>query len=181
LGVTFSLPETDRLSYSRQYCISNLASLFGGREAEILALGPENVTNGATSDIQQATRMARAMVMEWGMSEKLGRVRYQNQAYEAPQISPDTSELIDKEVRSLIEEAETTARRILTENRKQLDVLAAGLLEFEILTGQEVRDLLQGKRPSRPDEPATPSTPPPSSAVPTTDDGPAIDPEPQGA
>tara|TARA_R110002072_G_scaffold99604_3_gene219077 strand:- start:1775 stop:2260 length:486 start_codon:yes stop_codon:yes gene_type:complete len=161
--------------------------MFGGREAEIIAFGPENVTNGATSDIQQATQMARAMVMEWGMSEKLGRVRYQNQSYEAPNISPDTAELIDKEVRSLIEEAETTARRILTEHRKQLDLLAEGLLEFEVLSGQEVKDLLDGKRPTRPDEPAAPSSPPPTSAVPTTDDGPAkdggptTDPEPQGA
>ena len=187
LGVTFNLPESDRLSYTRQYCVSRLASMFGGREAEIIAFGPENVTNGATSDIQQATQMARAMVMEWGMSEKLGRVRYQNQSYEAPNISPDTAELIDKEVRSLIEEAETTARRILTEHRKELDLLAEGLLEFEVLTGQEVKDLLDGKRPTRPDEPAAPSSPPPTSAVPTTDDGPAkdggptTDPEPQGA
>ncbi|MFT6462304.1 MAG: cell division protease FtsH, partial [Maricaulis maris] len=150
LGVTFNLPEADRLSYSRQYCVSRLASLFGGREAEIIALGPENVTNGATSDIQQATGMARAMVMEWGMSETLGRVRYENRSYEAPAISPDTSELIDKEVRSLIEDAETTARRILTERRADLDTLAEGLLEFEILSGQEVKDLLNGKRPERP-------------------------------
>ena len=181
LGVTFSLPETDRLSYSRQYCISNLASLFGGREAEIIALGPENVTNGATSDIQQATRMARAMVMEWGMSETLGRVRYENRSYEAPAISPDTSELIDKEVRSLSEDAETTARRILTERRSDLDTLAEGLLEFEILSGQEVKDLLNGKRPERPDETTPPPSDTPSSAVPSTDEEPDTGPEPQGA
>ncbi len=181
LGVTFNLPEADRLSYSRQYCVSRLASLFGGREAEIIALGPENVTNGATSDIQQATGMARAMVMEWGMSETLGRVRYENRSYEAPAISPDTSELIDKEVRSLIEDAETTARRILTERRSDLDTLAEGLLEFEILSGQEVKDLLNGKRPERPDETTPPPSDTPSSAVPSTDEEPDTGPEPQGA
>ncbi|ABI66704.1 membrane protease FtsH catalytic subunit [Maricaulis maris MCS10] len=181
LGVTFNLPEADRLSYSRQYCVSRLASLFGGREAEIIALGPENVTNGATSDIQQATGMARAMVMEWGMSETLGRVRYENRSYEAPAISPDTSELIDKEVRSLIEDAETTARRILTERRADLDTLAEGLLEFEILSGQEVKDLLNGKRPERPDETTPPPSDTPSSAVPSTDEEPDTGPEPQGA
>jgi len=181
LGVTFNLPESDRLSYSRQYCVSRLASLFGGREAEIIALGPENVTNGATSDIQQATGMARAMVMEWGMSETLGRVRYENRSYEAPAISPDTSELIDKEVRSLIEDAETTARRILTERRSDLDTLAEGLLEFEILSGQEVKDLLDGKRPERPDETTPPPSDTPSSAVPSTDEEPDTGPEPQGA
>ncbi|WP_323761738.1 ATP-dependent zinc metalloprotease FtsH [Maricaulis sp.] len=181
LGVTFNLPEADRLSYSRQYCVSRLASLFGGREAEIIALGPENVTNGAVSDIQQATGMARAMVMEWGMSETLGRVRYENRSYEAPAISPDTSELIDKEVRSLIEDAETTARRILTERRADLDTLAEGLLEFEILSGQEVKDLLDGKRPERPDETTPPPNDTPSSAVPSTDEEPDTGPEPQGA
>ena len=181
LGVTFNLPEADRLSYSRQYCVSRLASLFGGREAEIIALGPENVTNGATSDIQQATGMARAMVMEWGMSETLGRVRYENRSYEAPAISPDTSELIDKEVRSLIEDAETTARRILTERRADLDTLAEGLLEFEILSGQEVKDLLNGKRPERPDETTPPPSDTPSSAVPSTGEEPDTGPEPQGA
>jgi cell division protease FtsH len=139
------------------------------------------VTNGATSDIQQATGMARAMVMEWGMSETLGRVRYENRSYEAPAISPDTSELIDKEVRSLIEDAETTARRILTERRSDLDTLAEGLLEFEILSGQEVKDLLNGKRPERPDETTPPPSDTPSSAVPSTDEEPDTGPEPQGA
>ena len=76
LGITMNLPERDRLSHSVQWCISRLAMMFGGRVAEELIFGKDNVTTGASNDIMQATRLARAMVMEWGMSEKLGRVRY---------------------------------------------------------------------------------------------------------
>ncbi len=122
LGLTMSLPERDRHSLSRQWCVSRLAVMFGGREAEIIAFGPENVTNGATGDIQQATRLARAMIMEWGMSEKLGRVRYNSNEQEVflghsvtqtQNVSEATSRLIDEEIRDLIESAESTARTIL--------------------------------------------------------------------
>src|SRR5436305_607961 len=82
LGITAYLPEGDKHSYTRQYCVSRLASVFGGREAELIIFGPENVTNGATGDIQMATRLARSMIMEWGMSDKLGRVRYQGNEQE---------------------------------------------------------------------------------------------------
>jgi cell division protease FtsH len=158
LGVTMNLPEQDRMSYSKQYCISKLASMFGGREAEVLVLGPDNVTTGASSDIQQATRMARSMVTEWGMSDKLGRVRYRGNEQEvflghsvaqSNNMSEETARLIDEEVRKLIEDAETTARRILTEHRDQLEVLARGLLEYETLSGDEVTALLKGIPPVR--------------------------------
>ena len=158
LGVTMNLPEQDRLSYTRQYCVSKLASMFGGREAEVLIFGPENVTNGATSDIQQATRMARAMVMEWGMSEKLGRVRYRSNEQEvflghsvaqSNNMSEETARLIDEEVRKLIEDAESTARNILTVQRDHLEIIAQGLLEYETLSGDEVSSLLKGIRPVR--------------------------------
>ncbi len=158
LGLTMNLPEQDRMSYSRQYCTSKLASMFGGREAEVLVLGPENVTTGASSDIQQATRMARSMVTEWGMSDKLGRVRYRGNEQEvflghsvaqSNNMSEETARLIDEEVRKLIEDAETTARRILTEHRDQLEVLARGLLEYETLSGDEVTALLKGIPPVR--------------------------------
>jgi cell division protease FtsH len=158
LGVTMNLPEQDRMSYSRQYCISKLASMFGGREAEVLVLGPDNVTTGASSDIQQATRMARSMVTEWGMSDKLGRVRYRGNEQEvflghsvaqSNNMSEETARLIDEEVRKLIEDAETTARRILTEHRDQLETLARGLLEYETLSGDEVTALLKGIPPVR--------------------------------
>ena len=158
LGLTLSLPERDRLSYSREYCVSRLAMVFGGREAEILVFGPDKVTNGATGDIQQATQLARAMVMQWGMSDKLGRVRYQGNEQEVflghsvtqtVNLSEQTAELIDSEIRGLIEDGETTARRILTERHEDLETLAQALLEFETLSGEEVRDLLAGRRPRR--------------------------------
>ena len=158
LGLTMNLPEQDRMSYSKQYCTSKLASMFGGREAEVLVLGPDNVTTGASSDIQQATRMARSMVTEWGMSDKLGRVRYRGNEQEvflghsvaqSNNMSEETARLIDEEVRKLIEDAETTARRILTEHRDQLEIVARGLLDYETLSGDEVTALLKGIQPVR--------------------------------
>ncbi len=158
LGVTMSLPERDRLNYSREWCISRLASMFGGREAEILVFGPEKVTSGAVSDIQNATQLARAMVMQWGMSDKLGRVRYQGNEQEVflghsvtqtVNMSEQTAELIDSEIRGLIEDGERTARRILTEKREDFETLAQALIEFETLSGDEVKDLLAGRRPRR--------------------------------
>ncbi len=154
-GLTMSLPENDRMTYSRQFCSANLASLFGGREAEILVLGDANVTSGAQGDIQQATRLARAMVTEWGMSEKLGRVRYNGNEQEiflghsvaqSRNISEATANLIDAEVRELIETGEQTARKILRENEHHLHALAAALLEFETLSGDEVRGLMRGEK-----------------------------------
>jgi cell division protease FtsH len=158
LGVTMSLPERDRLSHSREWCVSKLAMMFGGREAEILVFGADKVTNGATGDIQSATQLARAMVMQWGMSDKLGRVRYQGNEQEVflghsvtqtVNLSEETAELIDSEIRALIEDGEKTARRILTEKRGDFDTLAEALLEFETLSGDEVKDLLAGRRPRR--------------------------------
>jgi cell division protease FtsH len=189
LGLTLNLPEQDRLSYTRQYCVSRIASMFGGREAEVLIFGPENVTNGATSDIQQATRMARAMVMEWGMSDKLGRVRYRSNEQEvflghsvaqSNNMSEETAKLIDGEVRSLIEDGEQTARRILTENRDHLEVVAKGLLEYETLTGDEVTGLIKGIKPIRTpyEEPAPERGPGPSVPAAGRPRGPMI-PEPQ--
>jgi cell division protease FtsH len=167
LGMVMSLPESDRHSYTREFCVSKLAMMFGGREAEIITFGPDKVTNGATGDIQQATRLARAMVMEWGMSDTLGRVRYQGNEQEvflghsvtqSTLMSEETAKLIDAEVRKLIEDGEARARAILSEKRHEFETLAQALLEYETLTGDEIRDLLNGKRPSREptDEPPAP-------------------------
>jgi len=158
LGVTMNLPERDRLSHTKQWCKSRLAVLFGGREAELLIGGSDQVTTGAAGDIQMATQLARAMVMQWGMSDKLGRVRYQGNEQEVflghsvtqtVNMSDETAKLIDSEIRALIEEGEATARRILTEKIDDLHTLANGLLEYETLSGQEVIDLLNGKKPVR--------------------------------
>jgi cell division protease FtsH len=180
LGMVLSLPERDRHGYTREFCVSRLAMSFGGREAEILKFGPEKVTNGATGDIQQATRLARAMVMEWGMSDKLGRVRYQGNEQEvflghsvtqSNNMSEETAKLIDAEVRQLIEDGEATARRILTEKRQDWETIAQGLLEYETLSGEEIRNLLLGIKPVRDfttndDKPSRPS-----SAVPAAGKG----------
>ena len=138
-----------------------------------MTFGPDNVTNGAMGDIQQATRLARAMIMEWGMSDKLGRVRYQSNEQEvflghsvaqSTNISEETAKLIDVEVRKLIEDGERSARDILTQHKDQLELLANALLEFETLSGDEVRNLLAGQRPQRdnPDEPTYRASPVPS-------------------
>jgi cell division protease FtsH len=193
LGLVQSLPETDRHSYTREWCISKLAMVFGGREAEVLKFGPEKVTNGASSDIQTATRIARAMVMEWGMSEKLGRVRYQSNEQEvflghsvaqSTNISDETAKLIDEEVRKLIEDGENEARRILTVRRADWEAIAEALLEFETLSGEEINDLLNGKKPNRESVldtagPRTSAVPPAGKPRPRPDPDPGLEPQPQ--
>jgi cell division protease FtsH len=191
LGMTMNLPERDRLSHSVQWCISRLAMMFGGRIAEELIFGVDNVTTGASNDIMQATRLARAMVMEWGMSEKLGRVRYSGNEQEVflghaitqtTNISPETAKLIDEEIRRLIEDAEAAARRILTEKMDELNALANGLLEYETLSGEEVKALLRGETIARPEEPPQDKgagSAVPSAGGPRPSPGGGLSPEPQ--
>nr|WP_153203945.1 ATP-dependent zinc metalloprotease FtsH [Niveispirillum sp. SYP-B3756] len=193
LGVTMNLPERDRTNYTKREMESRLAVLFGGRVAEEIIFGPENVTTGAASDIQQATRWARAMVAEYGMSDKLGRVRYNANEQEVflghsvaqqQNVSEATSQLIDEEIRRLIEEGEVQARTILTTHLDNLHKVSEALLEFETLSGDEVRALLRGEEVVRTDPPAPrpPAVEPPKStggrrsSVPTTGSG---EPEPQ--
>ena len=155
LGVTMNLPEGDRYSRSKKWCEARLAVLFGGREAEIILGGPDNVTNGATGDIQMATQLSRAMIMEWGMSDTLGRVRYNGNEQEVflghsvtqtKNISDGTAKLIDEEIRGLIQTGEATARRILNENIDKLHALAKALLELETLSGDEVQQIMRGEK-----------------------------------
>jgi cell division protease FtsH len=124
----------------------------GGKVAEELVFGPENVTSGAASDIQQVSRIARAMVTKFGMSDKLGNIDYAGEqfTYLGPQTGgvnagPDTHELIDAEVRALVDEGYETAKRVLTEKRDDLDRLANGLLEYETLTGKEITRVIHGQ------------------------------------
>jgi cell division protease FtsH len=193
LGMVMTLPESDRYSFSREKAVARLAMLFGGREAEIFKFGAEKVTSGASGDIQMATQLARSMVMEWGMSEKLGRVRYASNQQEVflghsvaqtTNMSDETAKLIDQEVRQLIEDGETAARRIIVDNKDDFEAVAQSLLEFETLTGDELRDLMRGKRPDRqdPDEPKTPrgsAVPPTGKQKPQSPDG-GMEPAPQG-
>ena len=154
LGVTMSLPERDRYSHNKQEIKSKLASMYGGRIAEELVFGVEKITTGAANDIQQATGLARKMVTEWGMSEKLGPLRYDANDEEVflghsvtqhKNISDATAALIDQEIRGLIDEAESKARDILSEELDQLHSIANALLEYETLAGSEVEGLLEGK------------------------------------
>ena len=191
LGMVMRLPEADKLSENYTQMTSFLAIAMGGRIAEELKFGKDKITSGASSDIQQATRMARAMITRWGFSDELGTIDYSDdngqnvflgqEITRSKAISSETAHTIEKEVRRLIDEANETARRILTEKKKDWETLAEGLLEYETLSGSEITDLLNGKPPSRPDEDTAPPPAPPASAVPTTDEGPDGDPEPQGA
>jgi cell division protease FtsH len=158
LGMVMQLPERDKLSMSLEQMTSQLAIMMGGRVAEELVFGKEKVTSGAASDIEQATKLARMMVTRWGLSEALGTVAYgENQdevflGYQVSRqqnISEETSRKIDVEIRRLVEAGYAEARRLLGEKRADLDALAKGLLEFETLTGAEIKDLLLGKRPER--------------------------------
>jgi cell division protease FtsH len=160
LGVTMQLPERDHLSHTKQYLESRLAIMFGGRTAEEIIFGPENVTTGAASDIQVATQTARGMITAFGMSEKLGRVRYQANEQEVflghavtqtQNVSEATAQLIDQEVRRLIEEAEGKARQILTDHLEDLHLIAKALLEYETLSNDEIGTVLRGEKVVRDD------------------------------
>jgi cell division protease FtsH len=190
LGMVMRLPEDDSYSYARDKMYANLAVSMGGRVAEEVILGHDKVTSGASGDIQMATDLARRMVTQWGMSDKLGNVQYSANQDEVflghsvarqQNISEHTSQLIDAEIRRLVDEAYEGARKILTDHADELESLAQALIEYESLSGDEIVDLLAGKPPVRPDEDAEPPVSPPTGAVPTTDEGPDTDPEPQGA
>ncbi|WP_300540726.1 ATP-dependent zinc metalloprotease FtsH [Maricaulis sp.] len=193
LGMVMQLPEGDKMSMTREEMTSRLAVMMGGRVAEELKFGREKVTSGAASDIQQATRLARAMVTSWGLSDELGTIDYADdqgevflgqQLVQSRSISPETSRKIEAEVKKLVDQGLADAKRILTEKQKDWETLAEGLLEYETLTGAEITDLLNGKPPQRPEEDDTPPPTAPASAVPTTDaeeEGPETGPEPQGA
>src|SRR6266581_4911578 len=174
LGLTFSLPEEDRHNYTKQYILGRLAMAYGGRVAEELVFGPEKVTTGAAADIQQATEMARRMVTQFGMSDAVGPIAVGDREAEIflgrevvqrREISEKTAEVVDAEVKRILDEAYKRARDILLEHRAVLDRLAAALLERETLDRDEVELVLAGK----PLPPIVPSAPP---AAPTAE-GPA--------
>ena len=194
LGLTMSLPERDRLTYSKVELESLLAVMFGGRVAEELIFGEENITTGAGNDIQQATSWARRMVTEFGFSDKLGRLRYADNEEEVflghsvarqKNVSEATAALIDDEVRRLIDDAEKLARKILKDKSKDLDTLANALLEYETLSGKEVDALLRGDSIVRPEDLDSEPEGGHKSSVPISGKpkkpkaSPGIDPEPQ--
>jgi cell division protease FtsH len=188
LGMVQSLPERDQISQSYEQLVSMLAMAMGGRVAEELVFGKDKVTSGAAGDIQQVTKIARAMVTRLGFSEKLGTVMYGENQEEVflgysmgrtQNISEETAKTIDEEVRRLVHEAHENATRILTERRADLETLAKGLMEFETLTGDEIVGLLQGVRPVR-DAGDKEPPPAPRAAVPATGKPRAYGPEAGG-
>jgi cell division protease FtsH len=190
LGMVMQLPEDDKLSMSKLEMTSRLAIIMGGRVAEELKFGDDNVTAGAASDIQQATRLARAMVTRWGYSDIIGPVDYGSdqgdvflgqQLMQSSHISEETSRKIEEEVRKLIEQGKDDARRIMTEHRAEWEAVALGLLEYETLSGDEIAALIKGTPPSRPDSSEDDSGP--ASAVPIIGKRkrPGIDPSPNPA
>jgi cell division protease FtsH len=155
LGVTMNLPERDRYSETKKEMNAKIAMIFGGRVAEEIIFGKENITSGASNDILQATNKARSMVVEWGMSEKLGPLRYSENEEEvflgrsvtqSKTMSDVTAKVIDEEIRSIIEVGENHARKVLKKNIKHLHALADALLEYETLSGSEVNELIKGKK-----------------------------------
>ena len=194
LGMVMQLPERDKLSMSYEQMTSRLAIMMGGRVAEEMIFGRDKVTSGAQSDIEQATRLARMMVTRWGFSDELGTVSYGENQDEVflgmsvarqQNVSESTAQTIDNEIRRLVEAGHDEARQILTERREDLETLAKGLLEFETLTGDEIKDLLNGKRPSResviePSGPRSSAVPPAGKPRPRPEPGTGgLEPQPQ--
>ena len=194
LGMVMQLPERDQLSLSLQQIKARLAIMMGGRIAEEIIFGKEQVTSGAASDIEQATKLARAMVTRWGLSEALGPLSYGDNQQEiflghsvtqTQNVSQETARRIDNEIRRIVDEGYAKARSILEEKTDELHVIAGGLLEYETLSGEEIKDLLAGKQPSRPEDGDASSSDEPTTSVPASGK-PAkeggfggLDPEPQ--
>ncbi len=162
LGVTMNLPERDKLSYSKQWCEARIAMSFGGRVAEQAIYGKDHLNTGASSDIMQATDLARRMVTEWGMSEKLGPLRYNENQQEVflghaitqrQNMSEDTARLIDQEIRRIVTEGEDKAREVIAAHRHELEAITQALMEYETISGDEVQALLRGEKiVRRPDD-----------------------------
>jgi cell division protease FtsH len=160
LGVTMFLPEEDRYSHSRRHIVSQITSLFGGRVAEEMTLGPEGITTGASNDIQRATEIARNMVTKWGLSPKLGPLMYDEGGEEvflgrsagqpAKAMSDETARAIDAEVRNIIDECYQGAHQILEDNRKKLDVMAEALMQYETIDADQIDDIMNERVPRPP-------------------------------
>lgn len=176
LGLVMRLPESDQFSVTREKLKADIAVAMGGRVAEELIFGHDKVTSGASSDFQQATKMATKMVREWGMSDKVGPMFhggeqqdiYLGHAQSKNASSEITEQLIDEEVKLLVNEGYAKAVSLLKEHEKQLHELANALLEFETLNGDEIRDLLTGKKINRPTEDPDDSGPARKSSVPSS-------------
>jgi len=154
LGLVMRLPERDNYSYHRDKMYANLSVSMGGRVAEEIIFGYDKVSSGASSDISYATGLARDMVTRWGMSDLMGPLQYADADEEVflgysvnrqRQMSDETARAIDKEIRRIVEEGYERAKHLLTENREELEALAKALLEYETLSGDEIKKVLAGE------------------------------------
>lgn len=188
LGVTMFLPDEDRYSYSRQRLESRIAGLFGGRIAEELIFGTSNVTTGASNDIEQATQIARNMVTKWGLSDRLGPLSYGQEDGEVflghsvtkhKEVSEETAQIIDTEVRLLIDRNYQLAKKILTENLVVLHAMAEALIKYETIDKDQINDILEGKEPRPPEGWADSKTTPTGGVpVPPAEEKPGVSQEP---
>ena len=170
LGVTMFLPEEDRYSHSRRAIESKISSFFGGRIAEQLVLGADGITTGASNDIEHATRLARNMVTKWGLSDRIGPLKYDEDDGEVflgmsagvktKPISDETARIIDEEVRRIIDGCYQRAETILRENESKLHLMAESLIEYETLTAAQIDDIMAGAKPRAPTDDAGPQTSP---------------------
>ncbi|MHA6263634.1 ATP-dependent zinc metalloprotease FtsH [Arenibacterium sp. CAU 1754] len=155
LGMVMSLPEMDRLQMFKDEAEQRIAMTMAGKAAEILKYGAESVSSGPVGDIQQASALARSMVMRYGMSDKVGNIDYQEAAagYQANggaggfSVSAATKELIESEVKRIIDEGYATAFKIIQDKNEEFERLAQGLLEYETLTGEEIQRVIRGEPP----------------------------------
>ena len=150
LGVTMYLPEEDKISESKRYLIGRICSLYGGRIAEEMTLGADGVTTGAMSDIEHATKMVRAMITRWGLSDVLGPLQYAENDMGKDEFSSKTAEIIDEEMRRIIDECYRKAETLLSENRDILDAMKDALMEYETLDADQVDDLMNRKPVRKP-------------------------------
>ncbi len=160
LGVTMYLPEEDKYSISKEKLESNISSLYGGRLAEEMTLGPDGVTTGASNDIERATEIARNMVTKWGLSDKLGPLTYSEDEGEVflgrsvtqqKQVSPETARTIDAEVRNIIDRNYKRAKEILKKHAKELKSMAEALMKYETIDRQQIIDIMEGREPGPPE------------------------------
>jgi cell division protease FtsH len=159
LGMVMRLPERDQISLTRRKALADLAVAMGGRVAEEEIFGYEKVTSGASADIKMATSLARAMATEWGMSDKLGPLLYGDAQDEVflgrsmmqrnTHMSNDTQKIIDEEIKRFVEEGHQTAQQVIRDNIDDLHTIAKALIEYETLTGDEIRGLMDGQMPVR--------------------------------
>jgi cell division protease FtsH len=181
LGVTMQLPQEDRYSMDREQILQNISVLFGGRIAEEIFMG--QMTTGASNDFERATEMARRMVTQWGMSDKLGPMVYGENEGEVflgrsitthKNVSETTMQKVDAEIRRIIDEQYTLARKLIEDSRDKVEAMARALLEWETLDSDQINDIMEGRPPRPPKPTGTPSTPSssqgnaPSPAVTTT-------------